>query len=96
MLAVVEAEPVVADRRSQAPENRAPFEEDDLCSAVRGRERSGHTGQTASDDGDADGAHGRAPARLRAATKAFSQVGSDMRPRVTAIGSALMRTSNRL
>ena len=96
MLAVVEKEPVVPDRGREPTEHRAALEGHDLGSAVRGGERGGHPGQAAPDDGDANQAHGRAPTRLRAATNAFSQVGKDMRPRVTAIGSPLIRTSRRL
>ena len=96
MLAVVETEPVVADRGRETAEDRAALEEHDLGSAVRGCECGGHPRQAAPDDADAGRAHGRAPARLRAATNAFSQLGKDMRPRVTAIGSPLIRTSRRL
>ena len=95
MLAIVETEPVVPDGRREAPEDRAPLEEHDLGSAVRSSERGGHSRQAAADHADAGGAHGRAPARLRTATNAFSQVGNATRPSVTAIGSRSMRTRRR-
>ncbi len=96
MLTVVETEPVVANRGRETTEDRAPLEDHDLRTGIRGLKCCGHPGQAATDNSDDGRAHGRAPARLRAATSAFSQVGKDMRPRVTAIGSALIRTSKRL
>ena len=76
-------------------EHGPALEEHDLGPAVGGGERGGHPGQAAPDHADAGRAHGSAPARLRAATRAFSQVGKETRPRVTAIGSRSIRTSRR-
>ena len=45
-------------------------------------ERGRHPGQSTADDADAGRAHGVHPARLRAATRAFSQAGKETRPLV--------------
>ncbi len=95
VLPIVETEPVVPDRRRETAEDRAPLEEHDLGSAVRSSKRGGHSRQATPDHADASRAHGRAPARLRAATNAFSQVGNATRPSVTAIGSLLIRSRRR-
>ena len=95
VLAVVEGEAVPADRGREAPERRPALEQHDLGAAVRGRQRGGDPCQASPDDADPGPAHGCAPARLRAATAAFSQAGTETRRRVTAAGSRSIRSSRR-
>ena len=94
MLTVVEDQAVALDRRRQSSEPPSALEEHDVGAGVCGRQGSGDTRQTSPDDRDAT-RHGVLPARLRAATSPFSQVGRDTRPPVTAIGSRSIRVSKR-
>ena len=103
VLTVVEVQTVVVEGPRGAAEPRPALEQRHLGAAVGAGERGGEPGEPTADDDDpsrASGpafpaAHGWAPARLRAATTAFSQVGSDIRRSRTAVGSASIRTSRR-
>ncbi len=97
MLAVVEKEPVVPDRRREPTEHRAALEGHDLGSAVRGCEGGTDPCEPAPDHHHSRPAHSHtpAPARARTATQSFSEGGSDTRVRVTAMGSRSIRSSRR-
>ena len=86
VLAVVEPHPIALEGPGETAELGPSLHEDHLESALGTLERGCHPRQATTDD-DHPARHGRAPARLRTATKAFSQAGRDTRPRVTARGS---------
>ena len=95
MLAVVEREAVAADRGGEPSKDGTSLENNNFGSAVSGGQGCRNAGKAATDNAYPEGAHGRIPARLRVATRAFSQVGRETRPWVTAIGSLSMRTRSR-
>ncbi len=98
VLAVVEVQAVAGERVDGAAEAPARLEQDDLAPRLGALQRGGDPRQSASHDGYADpGHHGlrarHPPARLRAASHAFSPVESAIRSRSTAAGSAQIRSS---
>ncbi len=95
VLAVVERPALAPERPGEAPELASALEKGDAGAAVGRLERGGDAGEAAPDDDDVALAHGVHPASARTATRAFSRPGSETRPRVTAIGSASIRSSSR-
>ena len=93
VLAVVEVKALPGEGPGRTTEPRAPLEERYRRPAVGAFDSGRQAGETATDDDDARGSpgggHALAPARLRAATQAFSQVGRETRRTRTASGSGL-------
>ena len=87
VLPVVEHHPVAFERIRRAPEPRANLDQRRLRARVRAGEGRRDAGQASAHDGDAHLAHVPTPARLRAATHAFSQAGRETRRRSTSPGS---------
>ena len=76
----------------------ATLEQCHARSTIDELEGRGDSCETATDDRDVwlvTGAHAPAPARLRIATHAFSQVGSETRRSITASGSLSIRFKSR-
>src|SRR5437763_14590526 len=87
MLAVVEPQPVALERPRQSAEAGAPLDEDHVGAPVGSAERGGESGEAGADDHDSR-RHALPIDTARAATASFSDVGSEMRPRSTTLGSS--------
>ena len=95
MLAVVDAEALALERVGGAAQLRPDLDERDVGAGVGSIKRGGDAREAPADHHDALPAHAPTPARLRAATHAFSQVGTDMRRSRTSSGCFSIRVRSR-